>query len=309
MQLAKDVAAVRCTNAARRGGAAGLVSCLDPCVCNCRFRPRFAPDVGGGERALEDQPPQVVLRRLLTPPGGAGDEDSEICADQRLYCSGLQYTEHRHHYSCWSQGYPCMHRRPSTARGTDARSTRVKRNAMTALGYSPLRPSAATLPVGAGSAHGPAKPRDGRREHESAQPCRRAGVSREHPGQWRAKPGVDRHEGAHRRPAAGFGCQVGVPRGPAGRGRAAVRGRRAGRGGTRARRPAAPDLHLLPPGAGHGCPGGADAAAARRAHHHGDRARLPGLLSMPHMVLVSANGRAPGGARGLHCTVSTTCGR
>ena len=52
--------------------------------------------------------------------------------------------------------------------------------------------------------------------------------------------------------------------------------RRTGRGGSRARRPAAPDLHLLPPGARPRRPGRADAAAARRAHHRGDRARLPG---------------------------------
>ena len=49
-----------------------------------------------------------------------------------------------------------------------------------------------------------------------------------------------------------------------------------GGGGTRARRPAAADLHLLPPGARHRRPGRADAAAARRADHGGDRARVPG---------------------------------
>ena len=43
--------------------------------------------------------------------------------------------------------------------------------------------------------------------------------------------------------------------------------RRTSRGGTRARRPAAPHLHLLSPGAGHGRPGRADAPAARRPHH------------------------------------------
>ena len=47
-------------------------------------------------------------------------------------------------------------------------------------------------------------------------------------------------------------------------------------GGRRARRPAAPDLHLLPPGARHQRPGRADPAAARRADHRRDRARLPG---------------------------------
>ena len=40
--------------------------------------------------------------------------------------------------------------------------------------------------------------------------------------------------------------------------------RRTGRGGTRARRPAPPDLHLLPPGARPRRPGRADPAAARR---------------------------------------------
>ena len=43
----------------------------------------------------------------------------------------------------------------------------------------------------------------------------------------------------------------------------------------RRRRPAAPDLHRLPPGAGHRGARGADAAAGRRAHDRGDRARLP----------------------------------
>ena len=46
-------------------------------------------------------------------------------------------------------------------------------------------------------------------------------------------------------------------------------------GGPRARRPAAADLHLLPPGARPGRAGRAHAAAARRAHHGRDRARLP----------------------------------
>ena len=43
------------------------------------------------------------------------------------------------------------------------------------------------------------------------------------------------------------------------------------------RRPPAPDLHHLPPGAVHGRTGRAHAAAARRAHDDGDRPRLPGL--------------------------------
>ena len=51
--------------------------------------------------------------------------------------------------------------------------------------------------------------------------------------------------------------------------------RRAGRGGTRARRPAAPDLHLLPPGARPRRPGRADPAAARRPDDAGDRPRVP----------------------------------
>ena len=57
---------------------------------------------------------------------------------------------------------------------------------------------------------------------------------------------------------------------------AARRTGRAGRGGRRARRPAAPDLHLLPPGARRRRPGRADAPAPGRAHHRGDRARVPG---------------------------------
>ena len=48
------------------------------------------------------------------------------------------------------------------------------------------------------------------------------------------------------------------------------------RGGTRARRPAAADLHLLPSGAGPRRAGGADPAPARRPQHGGDRPRLPG---------------------------------
>ncbi len=92
---------------------------------------------------------------------------------------------------------------------------------------------------------------------------------------------MDHHHGPQPgdRPAA----PRGLPRGPARAGRPATHpgrdeGRRgAGRaGGRRARRPAAPDLHLLPPGARDGCPGRADAPAPRRAHHRGDRARLHG---------------------------------
>ncbi len=57
--------------------------------------------------------------------------------------------------------------------------------------------------------------------------------------------------------------------------------RRAGRrrGGTRARRPAAPDLHLLPSRARHRRAGRAHAAAARRPDDAGDRARLPACPS------------------------------
>jgi RNA polymerase sigma-70 factor (ECF subfamily) len=42
------------------------------------------------------------------------------------------------------------------------------------------------------------------------------------------------------------------------------------------RRPAAADLHLLPPGARAAGAGGADAAHARRPDHRRDRARVPG---------------------------------
>ena len=50
----------------------------------------------------------------------------------------------------------------------------------------------------------------------------------------------------------------------------AVGGRRERRG-----RPAAADLHLLPPGAAAGRAGGADAARGLRPHDRGDRARVP----------------------------------
>src|SRR5207247_2244056 len=41
-------------------------------------------------------------------------------------------------------------------------------------------------------------------------------------------------------------------------------------------RPSAADLHLLPPGAGDGGPGGSDPPLPDRSHHAGDRERLPG---------------------------------
>ncbi len=47
---------------------------------------------------------------------------------------------------------------------------------------------------------------------------------------------------------------------------APARQQRTGRGGRRARRSAAPDLYVLPPGAGHRRPGRPDAAAHRGAH-------------------------------------------
>ena len=70
-----------------------------------------------------------------------------------------------------------------------------------------------------------------------------------------------------------------------------VRGRRRTRPGDRdRRRPAAADLHLLPPGAGHRRPGRAHAAHAGRAHHGRDRARVPGHRR--------DDGQAPGAGQG-----------
>ena len=71
-------------------------------------------------------------------------------------------------------------------------------------------------------------------------------------------------------PATGrsTGC-AGRRRAPTGtpRRRCCTRRREPAEEGAGARRPAAPDLHLLPPGAGPGRPGRADPAAARRADH------------------------------------------
>ena len=53
------------------------------------------------------------------------------------------------------------------------------------------------------------------------------------------------------------------------------------RGARRARRPAAPDLHLLPSGHRARSAACADAAPVRRPHHRGDRARIPGSRSRP----------------------------
>ena len=92
-----------------------------------------------------------------------------------------------------------------------------------------------------------------------------------------AQPGrLDRHHRAE--PGASTGCAASRARpGPPGRGagarRSASPSRAAGR--TSARRPAAPHLHLLPPGARPRGAGGAHPAADRRAADAGDRPRLP----------------------------------
>ncbi len=93
-------------------------------------------------------------------------------------------------------------------------------------------------------------------------------------GRTAAEPGwVDHHHGAQpgHRPAAPRGGQGQQAR----RGRAAACPRRADRGGSGARRPAAAHVHLLSPVARHRRPGGAHPAAARRPHHGRDRARVP----------------------------------
>jgi hypothetical protein len=86
--------------------------------------------------------------------------------------------------------------------------------------------------------------------------------------------GMDHHDGSQP------GDRPPPPRvvagGPARRARPAARPRQTGRGGARARRAAAPDLHLLPPRARNRRPRRADAAAAGRPHDGGDHARLPG---------------------------------
>ena len=90
-----------------------------------------------------------------------------------------------------------------------------------------------------------------------------------------AEPGrLDRHhrpQQGHRPAPPGVG-----PRGQARPGGAAAPTRRTAGGGTRARRPAAVDLHLLPPVPGAGVPGGAHPPSARRPGDPGDRPGLPG---------------------------------
>ncbi len=118
-----------------------------------------------------------------------------------------------------------------------------------------------------------------------------------------AQPGrLDHHHGpqpGHRPAAPG-----GVPGRPAGRGGPAACGpgarggparqRRTRGGGTRARRPAAPDLHLLPPGARRQRPGRADAAPARRAEHRGDSPRVPGVRADHGPAAGPGQGQDPG---------------
>ena len=88
-----------------------------------------------------------------------------------------------------------------------------------------------------------------------------------------SEPGrVDHHHGTKpdHRPRA-TRVVAGRPSGP---GRAPPSTRRAGRGILGARRPSPLDLYVLPPGAGAGGPGRADAAPPRRAHDARDRPRL-----------------------------------
>ena len=59
------------------------------------------------------------------------------------------------------------------------------------------------------------------------------------------------------------------------------------------RRPAAPDLHVLPSGARRQRPGRADAAAARRADHGGDRARVPGARADDGAAAGAGEGQDP----------------
>ena len=85
---------------------------------------------------------------------------------------------------------------------------------------------------------------------------------------------MDHHHGSQprHRPIA----PRGVPRGPACPGGAASRRRRHRRGGRCGRRSSAPDLHVLSSRARARRAGGPDAAAPRRTHDTGNRARLPG---------------------------------
>ena len=103
------------------------------------------------------------------------------------------------------------------------------------------------------------------REGMPRQPRRLVDGDRQAPGDRRAAP-----QQAARPQAQG-------DRADAGRGeRARGRGDRSGGRRRRRRRSAAPHLHVVPPGAVDRGAGGADASPAGRAHHRGDRARVPG---------------------------------
>ncbi len=98
-----------------------------------------------------------------------------------------------------------------------------------------------------------------------------------------------------------------------------TRGRRARarRRGVRARRSAAPHLHLLPPGAGRRGAGRADAAHAVRPRDGGDRARVPGAGADDGAAAGAREGEDPAGAhpvprsrrRGSSASGSTPCWR
>ena len=98
----------------------------------------------------------------------------------------------------------------------------------------------------------------------AAQPGRLDHHHRPQPGHRPAAPGVDPRTTATPRPRCSHEQR-----------------RAAETGGPGARRPAAPDLHLLPPGAGAARAGRADPAAARRARDRRDRPRLPRARGRP----------------------------
>jgi hypothetical protein len=83
-----------------------------------------------------------------------------------------------------------------------------------------------------------------------------------------------------------------LPRGPARSGHPA-RAAATGRGGRRARRPAAPDFHLLPSRALDQRPGRPDAPAPGRAHNRGGRARVPGARADDGPAAGSGEGQDP----------------
>ena len=123
-------------------------------------------------------------------------------------------------------------------------------------------PARRLRPRRGGAARGLRAPRSSSGRATACRPIRAPGWSR---------PAASRRSTRMRRRAR---FDASLASSPSGSRPTPARRRPSGRRGHRGR-PAAADLHLLPPGAAAGRAGGADAARGLRPHHRGDRARLP----------------------------------